>query len=474
MIDFTGDFTMTIDGRAAMTTATLAIVNPATAEPFAEAPDAGQADLDHAVAAARAAFPGWAAKALAERSALLGRIAAVLTENLDSLARLLVREQGKPLADARAEIGGTAYWASATAGLDLPVDHADGPMGHSETHHLPLGVVGAIVPWNFPLILAMFKIAPALLAGNTLVVKPSPFTPLTTLKFGELLRDVLPAGVLNVISGGDALGPMMTAHGDIDKISFTGSTATGKRVMQGAAATMKRLTLELGGNDAAIVLPDIDVAAITERLFWAAFKNSGQLCIATKRVYIHDDVYDALSASLAAYARTVVVGDGFDQGVRMGPIQNRVQFDRVQALIANARETGLTFLAGDTAATGPGYFVPVTLIDNPPDDARVVSEEAFGPVLPLMRYRDIDEAVARANATRMGLGGTVWGTDVAQAASVAARLEAGTVTINGPTSPSPLAPFAGHKESGLGAEGGRAGLLSYTNPRTIFFPRETA
>lgn len=453
----------------------LEIFNPATATPFAQAPDAGQAELDAAVASARAAFPGWAATSLDDRRAALRRIAAVITENLDGLSRLLVQEQGKPLADARAEIGGAAYWAMATAELDLPVEIANGPMGRSETRHVPLGVVGAIVPWNFPIILAMFKIAPALLAGNTMILKPSPFTPLTTLKLGELLRLVLPPGVLNVISGGDALGPMMTAHADIDKISFTGSTATGKRVMQEAAATMKRLTLELGGNDAAIVLPDVDISAITEKLFWAAFKNSGQLCIATKRVYIHDDIYEALAGSLAAYARTVLVGEGFERGVQMGPIQNRAQFDRVSALIADARATGLTFLTGDEPVTErPGYFIPVTLIDNPPDDARVVTEEAFGPVLSLLKYLDVDDAVARANASRMGLGGTVWSADVANTARVTARLETGTVAINGPTSPSPLAPFAGHKESGLGAEGGQAGLLSYTNPRTIFFPKAGA
>jgi acyl-CoA reductase-like NAD-dependent aldehyde dehydrogenase len=472
---FAENYTLTIAGKAATTAGWREIVNPATAAFFALAPDAGHAELDAAVASARAAYPAWAATALDDRRGMLRQIAAVITENLEGLSRPLVQEQGKPLADARAEIGGAAYWATATADLELPVQIADGPMGRSETRHVPLGVVGAIVPWNFPIILAMFKLAPGLLAGNTMVLKPSPFTPLTTLRLGELLRPVLPPGVVNVISGGDSLGPLMTAHADIDKISFTGSTATGKRVMQGAAATMKRLTLELGGNDAAIVLPDVDVAGITERLFWAAFKNSGQLCIATKRVYIHEAIYDALAASLAAYARTVVVGEGFEAGVQMGPIQNRAQFDRVSALIGDARATGLTFLAGgELRGERPGYFIPVTLIDNPPDDARVVTEEAFGPVLPLLKYRDVDDAVARANASRMGLGGTVWSADVANAARIAARLETGTVAINGPTSPSPLAPFAGHKESGLGAEGGQAGLLNYTNPRTIFFPKADA
>ena len=468
MTDFTADFTLTIDGRAATTASLLPVRNPATDRIFAEAPDGGQAELDAAVAAARRAFPGWAATPIEERRAALKRVAGVISANLQDLARLLTQEQGKPFADACGDIGGTAYWAMATADLEIPSEEADGPYGRVVTRYVPLGVVGAIVPWNFPTVLAMFKIGPALLTGNTMVVKPSPFTPLTTLKIGELLRGVLPDGVLNIVSGGDALGPLMTAHPDIDKISFTGSTATGKRVMASAAATMKRITLELGGNDAAIVLPDVDVAAVTEKLFWAAFRNSGQICVATKRIYIHEDVYDELSAALADYARTVSVGDGLEQGVRMGPVQNRAQFDRVRDLIDDAKANGLRFLAGgEVDETRPGYFIPVTLIDNPPEDARVVQEEAFGPVLPLLKYRDLDDVIARANASPFGLGGTVWGRDVAAAQGVAERLETGSVMINGATAPSPLAPFAGHKQSGLGAEGGRDGLLAYTNPKTI-------
>lgn len=472
MTDFTTDFTMTIAGVAAIASGTMEVRNPVTDSVFAVVPDAGQVELDNAVAAARRAFPAWAATPLGKRRDVLRAIAKVITDNLQNLARLLVREQGKPFADACGEIGGAAYWANATAELELPTDEADGPFGRVVTQYVPLGVCGAIVPWNFPTVLAMFKIAPALLTGNTIVVKPSPFTPLTTLKIGELLRGVLPDGVLNIISGGDALGPMMTAHADIDKISFTGSTATGKRVMTGAAQTMKRITLELGGNDAAIVLPDVDVAAITEKLFWAAFRNSGQICIATKRVYIHEDIYDALSASLAAYARTVKVGDGLEPGVQMGPVQNRLQFERVKDLIAEARANGLTFLTGgEVDESRTGYFLPITLVDNPPESARVVQEEAFGPVLPLLKYRALDDVIARANASPYGLGGTVWSADIAAAQAVAERLQTGSVTINGATSPSPLAPFAGHKQSGIGAEGGRDGLLAYTNPKTITIAR---
>jgi acyl-CoA reductase-like NAD-dependent aldehyde dehydrogenase len=472
MPDFTADFTMTIDGKAATAGAMLAVRNPALDEAFAQVPDAGQAELDHAVAAAERAFPLWAATPVDERRAALLRVAEVITANRADLARLLVQEQGKPLADAMGELGGAAYWAKAAAAMDLPGEETDTGRERVITRYVPLGVVGAIVPWNFPALLAMFKIAPALLTGNTIVVKPSPFTPLTTLKLGELLRGVVPDGVINIISGGDALGPLMTAHPGIAKISFTGSTATGKRVMASAAATMKRVTLELGGNDAAIVLPDFDIEAMTEKLFWAAFRNSGQICVATKRVYIHEDIYDRLSASLAEFAKGVVVGNGLEQGTHMGPVQNRQQFERVKDLIADARATGLTFLSGgDVDEAKPGYFVPITLIDNPPDASRVVVEEAFGPVLPLLKYRDLDDVVARANATSMGLGGSVWSSDLDAATAVAERLQTGTVAINAASGPTPNFPFAGHKESGLGAEGGADGLRAYTNPKVIMIPK---
>ncbi|HEX7821123.1 MAG TPA: aldehyde dehydrogenase family protein [Sphingobium sp.] len=472
MTDFSSDFTMTIDGKAATAAATLPVRNPATDSVFAQVPDAGQAELDLAVAAAARAFPGWAATPVEERRAALRAIAAIVTENIQPLSRLLTQEQGRPLADALGELGATSYWATATADMALPGAETDGPQGRVITRYVPLGVVGAIVPWNYPILLSMFKILPALLTGNTLVLKPSPYTPLTSLKLGELLRGVLPDGVLNVISGGDALGPLLTAHPDIAKISFTGSTATGKRVMAGAAATLKRVTLELGGNDAAIVLPDVDVDKIAEPLFWAAFRNSGQICVATKRIYIHEDIYDRLSAALADYARGVVVGDGLEQGTRLGPVQNRLQYDRVKDLIADAKANGLTFLTGgDVDESRAGYFIPVTIVDNPPDDARVVVEEAFGPVLPLLKYRDIDDAVARANATTVGLGGSVWSSDMNAAAAVAERLETGTVQINGPASPNPHHPFGGHKQSGLGAENGPDGLLAYTNPKVISIPK---
>ena len=469
MTSFESDFTMTVGGGGVAGASSFAVLNPANEQEFAKAPDCSREQLDQAVAAARAAFPGWAAMPYAERQRLVTSIAGVLNANLDGLKRLLTREQGKPHNDAMGDVLGAAYWCQATSTLELPVTVVeDTAQRRGETRHVPIGVVGAIAPWNFPILLAFFKVAPALLAGNTVVLKPSPFTPLTTLKIGELLREVLPPGVFNVVSGGDALGPWMTSHPGIDKISFTGSTQTGRKVMASAAGSLKRITLELGGNDAAIVLPDVDVAAVAEQLFWAAFRNTGQICIATKRMYVHRDIYEPLKAALVAYAKTVKMGDGAEQGTQLGPIQNHQQHARVLELIEDAKAKGYKFLVGGERSAAPGYFVPVSIIDNPPEDSRIVQEEQFGPVLPLLKFDDLDDAVTRANASDYGLGASVWSADTEKAIAVAARLQAGTVWINESQYLSPLAAFGGQKQSGHGVEGGLEGLLEYTNAQTTF------
>jgi len=467
-MNFEQDFTLTIDGRPVAGDAHFDVVNPANEEVVAQAPDASRAQLDAAVAAARKAFPAWAATPIAERKERLLALAGAITQNSEALKRLLTAEQGKPHADAFADVMGGAMWLQGAATLDLPETvNEDTPERRSITRHAPIGVVGAIAPWNYPVLLAMFKLGPALLAGNTLVLKPSPFTPLATLKIGELAREILPPGVLNVVSGGDDLGPWMTSHPGIDKISFTGSTQTGRKVMESAAASLKRITLELGGNDAAIVLPDVDVEKVAEQLFWAAFRNTGQICIATKRMYVHKDVYEPLKDALVAYAATVKVGDGAEQGTQLGPIQNRRQYERVLDLIRDSRDRGYKFLVGGDVSPAPGYFVPVTIIDNPPEGARIVQEEQFGPVLPLLKVDSVDEAVDRANASDYGLGGSVWSSDSDKALEVGARLQTGTVWINETQYLTPLAAFAGHGQSGLGVEGGLEGLLEYTNPQTI-------
>jgi len=465
---FDSDYTLTIGGEGVAGASSFDVLNPANEQVIAQAPDASAEQLDQAVAAAREAFPAWAATPIAERKAKVQALAGAIFAHSEDLLRLLTAEQGKPHADARNDVLGGAMWLQGAASLDLPETvNEDSETRRSITRHIPIGVVGAISPWNFPVLLAMFKLGPALVAGNTVVLKPSPFTPLTTLKIGEIARGILPAGVLNVVSGGDALGPWITSHPGIDKVSFTGSTQTGRKVMASAADTLKRITLELGGNDAAIVLPDVDVKKVAEDLFWAAFRNTGQICIASKRMYVHKDVYEPLKQALVDYAATVKIGDGADQGTQLGPIQNKQQYQRVLDLIEDARAQGYSFLVGGEKSDAPGYFVPITILDNPPEDSRIVQEEQFGPILPLLKVDSVEEAIARANASEYGLGGSVWSADTAAALAVGEQLQTGTVWINETQHLSPLVSFAGLKQSGVGVENGIDGLLEYTNTQTI-------
>lgn len=465
---FNDDFSMTINGQAVRSTSTMPVVNPATEDVIAEVPDAVREQLDSAVAAAKGAFPAWSARPIAERQAMIAAIADRLLANRDDMARLFTAEQGRPIGGAEWEIDVCAQWCLAVSQFTLPVEVVeDSEARRVEIHHRPIGVVGAITPWNAPLLMAIWKMAPALLAGNTVILKPSPYTPLSTLKLGEMLRDVFPAGVLNIVSGGNDLGQWMTDHPGIGKVSFTGSTVTGKRVMESAARTLKRVTLELGGNDAAIVLPDVDPKAIAPQLFWGAFFNSAQVCVAIKRLYIHSDIYDAVAHELVEFAKTVSMGDGSRQGTDLGPVQNKMQYEKVRNLLDDAKAQGNRFLIGGDVPETPGYFIPISIVDNPPEDARVVTEEAFGPVLPLLKYDDIEDVIRRANNSDSGLGGSIWSNDLDQAHAIGERLETGTVWINEMFAFLPNAPFGGHKQSGVGVEHGMQGLLEFTNSQTI-------
>ena len=458
-----------INGEMIETGEWLDVVNPANEEVIGQVPACGQGELDKAVAAARAAFKTWRKTPIEERRAAIMAISGAIKENADELFRLLTSEQGKPHNQAQQEIYGAAAMSAAQSTLELEDEiNEDSDARLSRTRRVPVGVVGGIVPWNFPVMMAIQKIVPAMLSGCTIILKPSPFTPLTTLRIAELIADKVPAGVVNIITGEDSLGPLITQHPDIDKITFTGSTATGKKIMEGASADLKRITLELGGNDASIVLPDADPKKVAEQLFWSSFSNAGQICIAAKRVYIHEDIYDELSAAIVEYAKNVKVGDGAQQGTGVGPIQNKKQYERVLELIGDARDKGYKFLlGGDKDPSGTGYFVPLTILDNPPEDARIVAEEQFGPVMPLMKFKTEDEVIAKANNSEYGLAGAVWTANPDKGVEIAEQLETGTVWVNEFLHLSPFAPFGGHKQSGFGAEYGKEGLKEFTYPQVI-------
>ncbi|MCC7462321.1 MAG: aldehyde dehydrogenase family protein [Gammaproteobacteria bacterium] len=462
------DFRHLIDGELVGSPLGFDVINPATGTAFARCPQATRAQLDAAIAAARRAAPAWAAWSFAERRACLLRVAEALREHVEPLADLLTREQGKPLVQARDEIGRAATQSAGMAHIEIRTDTlVDDAQRHIELGWFPLGVVGIITPWNAPINLAAGPLTAALYTGNCVVLKPSPFAPLATLKFGELLAPILPRGVANVLAGDDACGAWMCAHPGIDKISFTGSVATGKQVMASCAGTLKRVTLELGGNDAAIVLDDVDPQAIAPQLFFAAFVNSGQVCMAVKRIYAHTKVYEALCAALAAEARKARVGDGLDPATQYGPIQNQRQYRRVLDILEDTRRRGARILAGGSVPAGPGYFVPPTIVTDVPDDSRLVQEEQFGPIVPVLRFNNIDDVIRRANDTRYGLAASVWSADPQRARAIAQRLEVGTAWINQHRATAATVPFGGAKESGIGRHYSEIGLKSNMEARVI-------
>ncbi|WHO77007.1 aldehyde dehydrogenase family protein [Rhizobium sp. BT03] len=462
--------TLLIGGETVATTHHAPVANPSNGEIVGYMPLAGEADLDQAVAAAAAAFKSWSQTSNEERAAACRAIAEKIAEHAEELAQILTREQGKPLngLGSRFEIGGALAWTRHTAEIDLPVEILqDDNEGRVELHRKPIGVVGSITPWNWPVMIACWHIMPAVRAGNTVVIKPSPLTPLSTIRLVEIINEVLPAGVVNVITGENSIGAALSAHPGIAKMTFTGSTETGKKIMASAVATLKRLTLELGGNDAGIVLPDVNPKSIAEGLFWGAFINNGQTCAALKRLYVHDSIYEEVCAALADYAGKIAIGDGLDEASILGPVQNELQFNKVRDLVDDARAHGGRILTGGAPLDRPGYFYPITLVADVDHGVRLVDEEQFGPALPIIRYSDLDEVIARANQNPAGLGGSVWSADVEKAKRYAMQLECGSVWINKHGAIQPNAPFGGVKQSGIGVEFGAEGLKEFTTIQTV-------
>jgi acyl-CoA reductase-like NAD-dependent aldehyde dehydrogenase len=454
---------MTIGAQAVPGTRFIDVFDPVTGDVFAQAPDATIMETDLAIEAAAAAFPAWSALSWETRAEKIRALGLAIREENSALARLLCREQGKPLEKAVSEIGAGLAYLNAYCDMRLgPEVLKETATQRIEQHHRPLGVVGAITAWNYPLLLAIWKIAPALVAGNTVVVKPAPSTPLATLALGRIAARVLPPGVVNVVSGATDSGERLTRHPAVRKITFTGSTETGRRIMENASPRLKRLTLELGGNDAGIVLEDADPATIAADIFWAKFSNCGQVCAALKRLYVHRSIFTPLCDALAAVAASVKIGPGLSSGVQIGPMQNRAQRDRMAATVADAVAAGARIIYQSEIPAGTGYFFPITLLADVPEDAAVVRGETFGPVLAILPYDDVEDAIARANDTEYGLGGSVWSPDVQRATAIAERLEAGSVWVNQHPSMDPNVPFGGIKSSGLGVEGGLRGLEEFT------------
>ncbi|KAJ5633427.1 Aldehyde dehydrogenaseN-terminal [Penicillium lividum] len=465
-LDFSS-FHNIINNELTSTATTCHSINPANSQPNPEVPVSSQEDLDRAVQAARVAFKKWSKTPIAERRAALHAYASAIEVNADGFAKTLTMEQGKPLAQAATEVGLASTWIRGISALEIPQNVIEETEDRKIIQRFtPLGVVGAIVPWNFPVLLAIGKVAQAVYTGNVVIIKPSPFTPYCDLKLAELATHFFPPGVVQCLSGDDSLGPMITEHPGIDKISFTGSILTGKRVMASCAKTLKRVTLELGGNDPAIICDDVDIDAIIPKIGILSYLCSSQICMMIKRLYVHENIYDVFLEKLVAFVKTFKVGEGTEADVFIGPVQNKMQFDKTKDLFNSITTDKLKIALGGSIQDSAGYFIHPTIVDNPPENSRIVQEEPFAPILPVMKWSDEDDVIGKANALETGLGASVWSKDFERATRIADQLESGVVWVNSHFDAAPNAPFGGHKQSGLGVEMGVTGLLGYCNSQT--------
>jgi len=463
---------MLVDGEFVDSPDKFGVANPSTGQVFANCPNCSKEVLDQAVVAAKKAQKSWAKTTHAERKKCLTDAVGKIRAMMEPLSSLLTMEQGKPLASARGEIGGVMHCLTTFANVEVKdkilVDNDEETV--IETH-VPLGVVGGITPWNFPPLMAAWKLGEVVMTGNTIVLKPSPYTPLTTLLLGEAFKDTFPPGVVNFVSGLDEVGKWITEHPLVSKISFTGSTQTGKAIQAATASSLKRLTLELGGNDAAIVLPEANTRAAARGILAGAMANSGQVCIAVKRAYVHESQKDEFVKVLREEAQKLKMGDGFKRDSRFGPINNKMQFERVKELVEDAkRQPNAVIHTGGSPMPGNGYFYPPTIISGLKEGTRIVDEEQFGPVLPVVTYSDVADVVNRANDSPYGLGGSVWGpTD--KAVEVARQIDAGTVWVNSHGGLSPDIPFGGRKESGVGRQFGESTIDGNTEKKILRIPK---
>ena len=445
------------------------VYNPATGELVGNTKISTSADVDAAVEKAQQAQKSWGALSHAERSDYLHKAADAVKDAAEALANILAREVGKPLngPNARFEAGACEAWLRANA--DFPMEDevlVDDDSGKAILSYVPIGVVGAIGPWNWPMMISIWQLAPSLRMGNTVILKPSEHTPLSVQALVAVLNQALPENVLQVVPGAGDIGQAVSEHPGIDKIMFTGSTKTGQAIMRSAAADMKRVTLELGGNDAGIVLDDINVDTMAQDIFWGAFINTGQTCAALKRLYVPASRYDELVQALAKIAAETPMGEGVSEENVLGPLQNAAQQKIVAELVEEARKGGATIVTGGNPDDNqPGYFYPATIVADIDQQNPLVQIEQFGPALPIIKYDDLDQAIEWANELEVGLGSSVWSANEDRAREVANRLIAGTTWINKHGAVDPRVPFGGVKKSGMGLEFGVEGLKQVALPK---------
>ncbi len=461
------EFRLLINGELVPGASSYAVIDPATERPFAQSPRADVIQMEAAIESADRAFALWKKTTVETRRELLSALAASLEDNGKYLGGILMSEVGKPPREARMEVASAVAVLRYFADIKIPVERLTSNSGATSTvFRKPLGVVVGITPWNMPLVQACVKIGSAVSTGNTIVLKPAPTTPLSALVIGKLASVIFPPGVINIITDQHDLAPLMTSHEKVAKIGFTGSTGTARKIMSACAPTLKRLTMELGGSDAAIVLRDADMAKAAQILFKRAMYNSGQICTAPKRVYVQRDHYDEFVDALIAQTDTVKIGAANEDGVTMGPLQNRTQFEKVVEYLEDAKASGVVVTGGAPMAR-VGYFVPPTIVRDVTNGTRIVDEEQFGPILPVIPYENNDEVLELANANPFGLGGSVWSRDVMKAREFASQLECGQAWINNHGFSPAEFPLSGAKQSGFGVELGDEGIKSYTQMTVV-------
>lgn len=445
-------------------------LNPSTLEVIGEVANTSVEEIEVKIEKAKKAQKLWSARPDEERKQILLKVAEALQSNSKYLAEWITREQGKPLSGpgANFEMQACVGWTQVPASLDLPEEIVfEDETRKDILYRNPIGIVAAIAPWNWPLMIAIWQIIPSLRMGNAVIIKPSEYTTFCSLEMIKVINTVLPEDILQVVTGKGEVGAYLTGHPEIGKIMFTGSIATGKKIIESSVKNMARLTLECGGNDAGIIVPGLDVAKHVENLFWGAFLNMGQTCACLKRLYVHEDDYEKVMNALAEYSSHIPMGNGAEETNVLGPIQNKMQYDKIQDLIRDSENIGADFRFKGQKPDLDGYFIPIMLLGNVDNGDRIVDEEQFGPVLPIIKYKTLEEAIIKANNSENGLGASVWSDDSEQAQKVAAQLEAGTVWINQHGAIHPFVPFGGAKQSGYGVEFGIEGLKAVTVPKVI-------